>query len=277
MAFKRYFTLIVLVAFGILSLAAKREWKADDVPIPFLQDSTQYVSDPDGYVDKAQKDSANFYLQKLKLECGVQNVLIIVGKVDNQDAFRMAQDVGNKYGIGYKKSRRGLVVVIAVEDHKYFIAPGSGLEGELTDVDCDDIARACIVKNMREGNPGEAVASVSRAIYNKVKSGRTGIESVDEGTVTDEEDWVLVVILFLLFFGIPIYYLLRYILEQIGLVKPRPKGKGRNQSRRRNDDDDWLPPFFMGGGGFSDGGGGGFSGGSFGGGTFSGGGSGGSW
>lgn len=277
MAFKRYFTLIVFVAFGILSLAAKREWKADDVPIPFLQDSTQYVSDPDGYVDKAQKDSANFYLLKLKLECGVQNVLIIVGKVDNQDAFRMAQDVGNKYGIGYKKSRRGLVIVIAVEDHKYFIAPGSGLEGELTDVDCDDIARACIVKNMREDKPGEAVASVSRAIYNKVKSGRTGIESVDEGTVNDEEDWVLVVILFLLFFGIPIYNLIRYILEQIGLVKPRPKGKGRNQSRRRNDDDDRLPPFFMGGGGFSGGGGGGFSGGSFGGGTFSGGGSGGSW
>ena len=122
-------------------------------------------------------------------------MLIIVGKVDNQDAFRMAQDVGNQYGIGYKKSRRGLVIVIAVEDHKYFIAPGSGLEGELTDVDCDDIARACIVKYMREGNPGEAVASVSRAIYNKVKSGRTGIADVDEGSVNDEEDWFLVIIL----------------------------------------------------------------------------------
>ena len=150
------------MAFSVLSLSAKKEWNADNVPIPFLQDSTQYVSDPDGYVDKALKDSANFYLQKLKQECGVQNVLIIVGRVANQDAFRMAQDVGNKYGIGYKKSRRGLVVVIAVEDHKYFIAPGSGLEGELTDVDCDDIARACIVKYMREDAPGEAVASVSR-------------------------------------------------------------------------------------------------------------------
>ena len=262
----------------MLSLSASKEWNAQNVPIPFLQDSTQYVSDPDGLVGKAQKDSANFYLQKLKVECGVQNVLIIVGRVENQDAFRMAQDVGNKYGIGYKKSRRGLVIVIAVEDRKYFIAPGSGLEGELTDVDCDDIARACIVKYMREDAPGEAVASVSRAIYNKVKSGRTGIEQVDEGSVNGEEDWALVIILFLLFFGIPIYYLGRYILEQVGLVKPRPKGKGRNQNRRRNDDDDWFPPFFMGGGGFSGGGGGGgFSGGSFGGGTFSGGGSGGSW
>ena len=277
MGFKRYFLLFIGVAFSVLSLAAGKEWSAQNVPIPFLKDSTQYVSDPDGLVGKAQKDSANLYLQKLKLECGVQNVLIIVGKVENQDAFRMAQDVGNKYGIGYKKSRRGLVIVIAVEDHKYFIAPGSGLEGELTDVDCDDIARACIVKYMREDDPGEAVASVSRAIYNKVKSGRTGIESVDEGTVNGEEDWALVIILFLLFFGVPIYHLVRYILEQVGVLKPRPKGKGRNQNRRRNDDDDWLPPFFMGGGGFSGGGGGGFSGGSFGGGSFSGGGSGGSW
>ena len=277
MGFKRYFLLFIGVAFSVLSLAASREWSAQNVPIPFLKDSTQYVSDPDGFVGKEQKDSANHYLQKLKLECGVQNVLIIVGKVENQDAFRMAQDVGNKYGIGYKKSRRGLVIVIAVEDHKYFIAPGSGLEGELTDVDCDDIARACIVKYMREDDPGEAVASVSRAIYNKVKSGRTGIEQVDEGSVNGEEDWALVIILFLLFFGVPIYHLVRYILEQVGVLKPRPKGKGRNQNRRRNDDDDWLPPFFMGGGGFSGGGGGGFSGGSFGGGSFSGGGSGGSW
>ena len=168
MVFKRYFLLFIGVAFSVLSLSASKEWNAQNVPIPFLQDSTQYVSDPDGLVGKAQKDSANFYLQKLKVECGVQNVLIIVGRVANQDAFRMAQDVGNKYGIGYKKSRRGLVIVIAVEDHKYFIAPGSGLEGELTDVDCDDIARACIVKYMREDAPGEAVASVSRAIYNKV-------------------------------------------------------------------------------------------------------------
>ena len=277
MGFKRYFLLFIGVAFSVLSLAAGREWNAQNVPIPFLKDSTQYVSDPDGLVGKAQKDSANLYLQKLKLECGVQNVLIIVGKVENQDAFRMAQDVGNKYGIGYKKSRRGLVIVIAVEDHKYFIAPGSGLEGELTDVDCDDIARACIVKYMREDDPGEAVASVSRAIYNKVKSGRTGIEQVDEGSVNGEEDWALVIILFLLFFGVPIYHLVRYILEQVGVLKPRPKGKGRDRNRRRNDDDDWLPPFFMGGGGFSGGGGGGFSGGSFGGGSFSGGGSGGSW
>lgn len=264
----RYYILTLCLCLSVSFAGASKVWNAKNIPVPYLQNSTQYVSDPDHYIDKQALDSANFYLDKLNKECRVQNVFVIVGKVENGDAFRVAQDLGNDYGVGDKKTRRGLVVVVAVEDHKYFIAPGMGLEGELTDVDCDDIARACIVPNMKKNMPAEAVVATSRAIYNKVKSGRTGIESVDEGTVNGEEDWALVIILFLLFFGVPIYYLVRYILEQVGVLKPRPKGKGRNQNRR-NDDDDWLPPFFMGGGGFS--------GGSFGGGSFSGGGSGGSW
>ena len=272
----RFYVLIISMFLWVLPSMAGRVWTADNVPVPYLRDSTQYVSDPDGYLSQEQKDSANYYLSRLKMECGVQNVVIIVGKVDNQDAFRMAQDVGNKYGIGYKGTRRGLVVVIAVDDHKAFIAPGMGLEGELTDVDCNDIGRACIVKYMRQGKPGEAVPAVSRAIYNKVKSGRTGIGDIDEGTVTTEEDWALVVFLLVIIFGIPVYLLIRYILEQMGIVKPRPKTQHR-QSRRRNDEDDWFPPFFMGGGGGFSSGGGGFSGGSFGGGSFGGGGSGVSW
>lgn len=269
----RFCMLVVVAWMATFAAAAETVWNADNVPVPYLKDSTQYVSDPDNYVSPVLRDSANAYLRRLNVECGVQNVLIIVGKVANQDAFRMAQDVGNRYGIGYKKTRRGLVVVIAVEDHKYFIAPGMGLEGELTDVDCDDIARACIVANMKNDRPGEAVLETSRAIYNKVKSGRTGISQIDDGGM-GEDDWLAVVVLLVIFFGIPVYMLVRYVLECLGIVKKRQQ-TGR---RDRRNHDDFFPPFFMGGGGFSGGGGGsGFSGGSFGGGSFGGGGSGGSW
>ncbi|MED9898716.1 MAG: TPM domain-containing protein, partial [Prevotella sp.] len=169
MVLRRTFLSLWLLLFPLFIFAIGQEWSAENVPIPYLRDSTQYVSDPDGYLTKEERDSANFYLQKLNLDCGVQNVFILVGHVKNQDAFRMSQDVGAKYGIGYKSTRRGLVIVVSVEDHKYFIAPGMGLEGELTDVDCDDIARACIVKNMRLNQTGRAVVETSRAIYNKVK------------------------------------------------------------------------------------------------------------
>lgn len=270
----RYYILTLCLCLSVSFAGASNVWNAKNIPVPYLQNSTQYVSDPDHYIDKQALDSANFYLDKLNKECRVQNVFVIVGKVENGDAFRVAQDLGNDYGVGDKKTRRGLVVVVAVEDHKYFIAPGMGLEGELTDVDCDDIARACIVPNMKKNMPAEAVVATSRAIYNKVKSGKTGISDIDDGTI-GEDDWVLVVILLAVFFGIPVYMLVRYLLEVFGVIKPDTSQRNKNKRSSRRHDDDFFPPFFFGGGGGSSGGG--FSGGSFGGGSFGGGGAGGGW
>lgn len=259
----------------LISVKAEKIWNVDNVPIPYLTNSTQYVSDPDHYLDEQSLDSANYYLALLEKECKVQSVFVVVGRVDNADAFRMAQDLGNKYGVGSKKTRRGLVVVISVEDHKSFIAPGMGLEGELTDVDCDDIGRACIVTNMKEGNVAAAVTTTCKAIYNKVKKGTTGVKEIDEGSMSDEDSIFVIIFLLIVIFGMPGYYLIRYILEELGIVK-KPKPKPNNNRRRRNDDD-WFPPFFLGGGGGGFSSGSGFSGGSFGGGSFGGGGAGNSW
>lgn len=275
----RLFTYILLMLFCTVCKAENHhEWSAQDIKIPFLSDSTQYVSDPDNYVSKTLKDSANYYLQRLRLECGVQNVFIIVGRVKDGDAFRMAQDVGNKYGIGSKRTRCGLVVVIAVEDHRYFIAPGMGLEGKLTDVDCNDIAQACIIPNMKSNRLSEAVFATSKALFMKVSGGKTNLQNSDKQESEQGEDIGLVIFLTLLFFGYPLFLTVRHILQLLGIIKKTPNKKKRN-NRNRNDNDQ-VPPFFFGGGsgwGNHHHSGGGFSGGSFGGGSFGGGGSGGSW
>lgn len=272
---QRYYILVICLWLSMCFSWASQVWNAKNIPVPYLQNSTQYVSDPEHYMSRQALDSANYYLDKLNKECHVQNLFVIVGNVESGDAFRVAQDLGNDYGVGDKKTRRGLVVVIAVNDHKYFIAPGMGLEGELTDVDCDDIARACIVPNMRNQPPSEAVVATSKAIYNKVKNGKTGISDIDDGTI-GEDDWFLVVILLLLFFGIPVYMLIHYLLEVFGVIKPDKSQTDKKQRSTRRHDDDIFPPFFFGGGGGRSSGGG-FSGGSFGGGSFGGGGAGGSW
>ncbi len=66
MAFKRYFLVMIWMALALHCCLPKKV-NADNVPIPFLQDSTQYVSDPDGYVDKALKD----LLRPAEAEAGV--------------------------------------------------------------------------------------------------------------------------------------------------------------------------------------------------------------
>ncbi|MGI6243970.1 MAG: TPM domain-containing protein [Prevotella sp.] len=265
------FLLTIILALTALTANAK-VWSADDVPMVHLQDRTKYVCDPENLMSLDARDSSDVYLRKLHTECGVQTVFVVVGNVKNADCFRMAQDIGNKYGVGTKKERRGLVVVVAVNDRKYFVAPGKGLEGDLTDIECDDIARACIVANMKVNDIDMAVWQTSRALYNKLKTGKTGIPKIDDPDEYSEEDGVMIIFLLLVFFGWPILMLIRYILETFGIIKKKP----HKRSRRRNDDD-WFPPFIFGGGGGFGGFGGGTGGGSFGGGSFGGGGAGGGW
>ena len=140
--------------FSIFTLqATAKDWNADNIPMVHLQDARRYVCDPENIMSATMRDSTDAYIGRLEKEADIQAVFVIVSHVENGDPFRVAQDIGNKYGVGNKKTDRGLVIVVAVDDRKYFIAPGDGLEGDLTDVECDDIARSCIVKNMRKGNP----------------------------------------------------------------------------------------------------------------------------
>jgi uncharacterized protein len=250
-------------------------WSADQIPMVHLQDRTKYVCDPDGVLDPETKSESDKLLYNLQHQCGIQTVFIIANRIKDGDAFRMAQDVGNANGVGDKKNRRGLVIVVSVQDHQYFIAPGKGLEADLTDVECNDIGRACIVKNMKQERPDSAVLSTCKAIYSKFKTGKTGLENVDEGEVNSGGDILVMIFLIVLFFGYPGFLLIMWLLAQFGIISP--DNRFLRHHKNHNDRHDGPPPFFFGGGGGFFDGGDSPGGGSFGGGSFGGGGSGGSW
>ncbi len=266
---KAYTRLLALLAFLLLPAAASRAtvWSAATVPVPYLHDYTRHVADPDGVLARADRDSADFYLGRLEQQLGVQSVVVVADSIAGDDCFRMAQDLGNRYGVGTKKDRNGLVVVISLSARKYFIAPGKGLEGVLTDVDCAHIGRYCLGQVMRQEGPGKAVVALSKSLYNKVESGHTGFAPIDapEESLTPADMVMLVVLLFC--FIPPFVALLRWLFGDSG----RGPGSGSGGGAFT------LPPFIFGGGGPWRGGGGSPIGGSFGGGSFGGGGAGGGW
>ena len=239
-------------------------WDADNIKMVHLQDSTQYVCDPDHILSTLYRDSANYYLNRLNRELDVQSVFVVVNHVKNADAFRMAQDIGNKYGVGYKDTRTGIVVVIAVADKQFFIAPGKGLEAYLPDIICNRIANNYLKPNMRDGNTDLAVAQTCEAIYMQLSTGELPpATSMSSGNGDDS-----------LTFG-DILYLILVIAMIIYLWNHRndPPRKGGNSGFNGGFWGGTFGGSIFGGGG----GGGGFGGGSFGGGSFGGGGAGGSW
>ena len=240
-------------------------WTVDNLEMVHLKDRTKYVCDPDGLLSVACRDSADKVLDSLRRGCGIQSVFVIVNRVKSGDTYRLAQDLGNKYGVGDKNTRRGLVIVIAVKDRRYTVSPGMGLEGDLTDVECDRLARAYIIPNMKANNSDGAVLATSQALLAKFKTGKLPLPKDTEGEEMTQGDWIAIIILLILFFSIPLFLFIQFVLLQMGILK-KPwvdiKKLNNNNRNRRNDRDDFPPFIFMGGGGSR--GGGGPIGGSFG-------------
>ena len=145
------------------ALSETTYWNADNIPIPYLKDSTQYVSNPDNVLTPQTVERMNVTLQRLNLELGIQSVTIVVNHIENDDPFRMAQDVGNKYGVGH--GDKGLIVVVGYEDHSINISPGRSLEGDLTDVECRRLQQEYAVPFMKREQPDSAMIYLIEALY----------------------------------------------------------------------------------------------------------------
>ena len=247
-------------------------WNADNIPIPYLQDSTQYVSNPDSVLSQPAVDRMNVTLQRLNLELGVQSVVIVVNHIENDDPFRFAQDVGNKYGVGYND--RGLVIVVGYQDHSINMSPGRALEADLTDAECHRLEQQYVVPAMRAEMPDSGMVYLVEAVYSTLeKKELPQMSSLLSSSSNDDDDDP--------FAGIIMLTTAFIILWGLFFLHKNKKyhwlGIAGTTALLSN-------PFYVatssgftggggfGGGGFHGGGGGGFSGGSFGGGSFGGGG-----
>jgi uncharacterized protein len=247
-----------LVVFSATVLMAER---VEDLPKP-----TDYVSDYAHVLSPqaiARLDSICGQLDHS--QANSQIAIVTIHSLDGDDAADYANQLEDKWKMGRKGSDRGLLVLLAVDDHKYRIEPGYGLEGILPDGKVGDIGRE-MVPYLRANDYDSAVSQTVDEIAQVI--------AADAKVTLDEEPALqqqaprrhssgigALQIIFILI--VVALYLLR-VLGSWGLFGVWGLGLMGGGMR--------------GGGGFGGGGGGGGGGfGGFGGGGFGGGGAGGSW
>lgn len=240
------------------------QWNARNIPMPHLTDGTRYVSNPDGVVSAHTEKVLDQWLKRLDDSLQIESAMVIVRSVENGDPFRLAQDLFDRYQIG--KNDRGLVVVLAYEDHRVRTHTGRSLEADLTDIECSRLQDTYAVPYMKAEQPDSGMLYLTEAIYNTLKKKELPVTPYQQ-TATDIETvegyQTLYMLLFAAWAFLIIYLCYRYVgptgsrlLKANPFVKAAPVvivggGGGRSGG------------FRGGGGGFS---GGGFSGGSSGGG-----------
>jgi uncharacterized protein len=73
-----------------------------------------------------------------------QVFVVTIETLDGADIAEFATSLSNKWGIGHKGSNRGVLILLAVNDHKWRIAVGYGLESVLTDAKAAEIGREAV-------------------------------------------------------------------------------------------------------------------------------------
>jgi uncharacterized protein len=255
--------LLLAAAVGFSATAAMAE-RVEDLPQP-----TDYVSD---YAHVLSPEAIarldRICAQLDHTQANAQIAVVTIHTLGGADAAEYANQLEDKWKMGRKGTDRGLLVFLAVDDHKYRIEPGYGLEGILPDGKVGDIGRE-MVPYLRAGDYDSAitlsVGEVAQVIAADAKvtlddQPVTAAQPASHGSTVGN---VILLFVLVIFFGG--FFVLRLLLS-FGLLG----GWGRGP---------WIGGGWGGGGGFGggggDSGGGGFGG--FGGGSFGGGGAGGSW
>ena len=255
----------LFIALSVMVLAAC----ASAEPVASLK-STDCVNDFAGVLSPATITQLKEMCRQVLEKAQASEVVVTIHSTDGEDIVNYSVDLYQKWGIGQKGKDRGVLILLAVQDRKYWTTVGYGLEGILPDGKVGGFGREA-VPYLKRGDYDGAVSLLTSRITDVIAkdvgveittSQPRRIEPLQSRPQAREVEIspgkvlaILVLIIFVLAVP-PLRRLLFYMFLFGGGGGYRDGGGG------------W------GGGGFG-GGGGGFGG--FGGGSTGGGGAGGSW
>jgi uncharacterized protein len=272
-------SMLFLLALCLAALSAQAQ--ATDLPVKPKGDVIDVPAKPAAYVNDYARVLSPAARQQIEALCTEVNdkakaqiFVVTVPSLGDRTVEDFSLDVATKWGVGPKQTSSGVLIFLAVNDHKYWTQIGYGLEPILPDGKVGGFGREA-VPYLRQGNYDAAVTLLTRRIADVIAQDRgialSGAPPPTPPTNGSGRGHDTSGILGLILLGIFIFFVYAMINRGGGSGRGRGGGSGW-----------WIGPLIAsgmgrggwGGGGFG-GGGGGFGGG--GGGSFGGGGAGGSW
>ena len=238
-------------------------------PKPKLQTS---VYDYANLLSGTENQSLEKKLIQYSDSTSTQIVAITVETINGEDIGILTPRWAQKWGIGQAKEDNGVLILVAKNEHKIWIAPGYGVEYKLTAGTTGTIVRNIIIPEFKKGN-----------FYIGLNKGADAVFEVLNGTFknkpSNKKDSKG---------GVPPIFIIAFIIFIILSIFLNNNKRGGNNGRggKMNIASNILTAILLSGagrgssfgsGGFGGGSSGGGFGGGFGGGGFSGGGAGGSW
>src|SRR5271163_409281 len=234
---------------------------------------TGYVTDLAHVINADTKTRLENLCTELEQKTGAQMAIVTVRSLEGETVEQYGNELFKQLGVGSKKESRGVLLLVAPTERKYWTEVGYGLEPVINDARAGDAGRL-MRSYFIEGNYSAGIEAAAWQLAKYIADDRgvtlSGTPPARPARPRDDNR------------SIPIWPILIFIFVVISIIRALA-GSGRGGRGGRPGSGWWIGPVIGsmlggGGGGFggsSGGGGGGFGG--FGGGSSGGGGAGGSW
>lgn len=159
------FRAILLGALGLYACCAANVVHSTEIPV--LPDAP--VVDLAGIIDNNAESKLNRYLKELETKTGAQMAILTINSLQGQAIEDFSITIAHdRWKLGQKGKDNGVLVVVALNDKKYRIEIGYGLEGLLPDSLVGGIGRQYLVPYFKRGDYSTGIYAAAVVMANEI-------------------------------------------------------------------------------------------------------------
>jgi len=147
---------------------------------------SSYVVDEAGIIDDSIEKKLAGHLQELEQKTGSQMIVLTVPTTGGIPIEMYALDIAEKWKLGQKDRDNGLLMVIAVNDRRYRIEVGYGLESIIPDSLAGTVARKYLVPRFQAGDYSTGIYETAVVIMGTIAKDQgvelTGMPALQSST-----------------------------------------------------------------------------------------------
>jgi uncharacterized membrane protein YgcG len=208
-----------------------------------------YVNDYAGAIDSQSANYINYLCREVEQKTQAQIAVVTVHSLDGNSPESYARNLFNRWGIGPRDTNRGVLVLLAIDDRKYRIEVGTGLEAVVTDRKSAAFGQE-IVPDLRQAAYGRALRTLTRRIadaialdarltINDPPAAQEGPQT-GQGRVVPEPASTSNAVLFVFFAALVVMvlvfiYILRRPQPVIGSSQPEEPSAGSDETEEQDD------------------------------------------
>jgi uncharacterized protein len=147
-----------------------------------LPPPTGYVNDYANVIDATTKEHLTAILNNLKDRADIEFAVVTVPTTGETPIFEYSLAVARGWGIGSKDGEKnGLLLVVAVNDHKWQVQVSRHLEGDMPDSLAGEIGRQRLTDPFRRGDYGQGITSFVQTVAATLAEKRGfSVEGIDQ-------------------------------------------------------------------------------------------------